>query len=170
MTATTADASKDRVVIFDTTLRDGEQCPGASMTFEEKLEVAELLEEMGVDIIEAGFPIASQGDFEAVQAARLNVGPPGVAAGFFWLDLAREEVARRYDAVLMNPPFHQGRAAEPELGAAMIRAAAKALKPGGRLFMVANRQLPYEPVLAAAFAQHSEIVRDKGFKVLVARR
>ncbi|MGB6387952.1 MAG: 2-isopropylmalate synthase, partial [Methyloceanibacter sp.] len=58
---------KDRVVIFDTTLRDGEQCPGATMTFEEKLEVAELLDEMGVDIIEAGFPIASQGDFDSVQ-------------------------------------------------------------------------------------------------------
>ena len=62
---TTNDAN--RVLIFDTTLRDGEQCPGASMTFEEKLEVAELLEEMGVDIIEAGFPIASVGDFESVQ-------------------------------------------------------------------------------------------------------
>ena len=60
-------AEKDRVVIFDTTLRDGEQCPGATMTFDEKLEVAELLDEMGVDIIEAGFPIASQGDFESVQ-------------------------------------------------------------------------------------------------------
>ena len=58
---------KDRVVIFDTTLRDGEQCPGATMTFEEKLEIAELLDEMGVDIIEAGFPIASQGDFDSVQ-------------------------------------------------------------------------------------------------------
>ncbi len=58
---------KDRVVIFDTTLRDGEQCPGATMTFEEKLEVAALLDDMGVDIIEAGFPIASVGDFEAVQ-------------------------------------------------------------------------------------------------------
>jgi 2-isopropylmalate synthase len=59
-------ASKDRVVIFDTTLRDGEQCPGATMTLEEKLEVADLLDEMGVDVIEAGFPIASNGDFEAV--------------------------------------------------------------------------------------------------------
>ena len=60
-------AASDRVVIFDTTLRDGEQCPGATMTFEEKLEVAELLDEMGVDVIEAGFPIASQGDFDSVQ-------------------------------------------------------------------------------------------------------
>jgi 2-isopropylmalate synthase len=61
-----ASTSSDRVIIFDTTLRDGEQCPGASMTFEEKIEVAALLESMGVDVIEAGFPIASQGDFESV--------------------------------------------------------------------------------------------------------
>jgi len=58
----------DRVVIFDTTLRDGEQSPGATMTLEEKLQVAEALDDMGVDIIEAGFPIASNGDFEAVSA------------------------------------------------------------------------------------------------------
>ena len=57
---------QDHVLIFDTTLRDGEQSPGATMTHDEKLEIAELLDEMGVDIIEAGFPIASQGDFEAV--------------------------------------------------------------------------------------------------------
>ncbi|MBV9431710.1 MAG: hypothetical protein JO137_07805, partial [Hyphomicrobiales bacterium] len=61
-------SKKDHVIIFDTTLRDGEQSPGATMTFEEKLEVADLLDEMGVDVIEAGFPIASQGDFEAVHA------------------------------------------------------------------------------------------------------
>ncbi|HZQ60215.1 MAG TPA: 2-isopropylmalate synthase [Casimicrobiaceae bacterium] len=59
-------SDKDRVLIFDTTLRDGEQCPGATMTHEEKIEVAELLDTMGVDIIEAGFPIASDGDFAAV--------------------------------------------------------------------------------------------------------
>ncbi|MET0745955.1 MAG: 2-isopropylmalate synthase [Microvirga sp.] len=57
---------KDRALIFDTTLRDGEQCPGATMTLEEKLEIASMLDTMGVDIIEAGFPIASNGDFEAV--------------------------------------------------------------------------------------------------------
>jgi 2-isopropylmalate synthase len=58
----------NRVVIFDTTLRDGEQSPGATMSHEEKLEIASLLDEMGVDIIEAGFPIASEGDFAAVSA------------------------------------------------------------------------------------------------------
>ncbi|MDB5655452.1 MAG: leuA, partial [Tardiphaga sp.] len=59
-------SDKDRVIIFDTTLRDGEQCPGATMTFEEKLDIAAMLDQMGVDVIEAGFPIASDGDFEAV--------------------------------------------------------------------------------------------------------
>ncbi|MCW8916576.1 MAG: 2-isopropylmalate synthase [Magnetovibrio sp.] len=61
---TTSD--KNRVVIFDTTLRDGEQSPGASMNLDEKIRIATVLEEMGVDVIEAGFPIASEGDFEAV--------------------------------------------------------------------------------------------------------
>ena len=56
----------EKVLIFDTTLRDGEQSPGATMSLSEKIEIATLLDEMGVDIIEAGFPIASEGDFEAV--------------------------------------------------------------------------------------------------------
>ena len=59
---------KDHLIIFDTTLRDGEQSPGASMTKEEKLRIARQLERMRVDVIEAGFPAASNGDFEAVQA------------------------------------------------------------------------------------------------------
>ncbi|ASM70917.1 MULTISPECIES: 2-isopropylmalate synthase [Roseobacteraceae] len=63
---------QDRVVIFDTTLRDGEQSPGATMTHAEKLEIASLLDEMGVDIIEAGFPIASEGDFAAVSEIAKN--------------------------------------------------------------------------------------------------
>jgi 2-isopropylmalate synthase len=62
-----------RVVIFDTTLRDGEQSPGASMNLDEKIKIALLLEEMGVDVIEAGFPIASNGDFEAVREIALRV-------------------------------------------------------------------------------------------------
>ena len=64
----------ERVVVFDTTLRDGEQSPGCSMNLEEKVQIADMLEAMGVDIIEAGFPIASRGDFEAVSeiAARIK--------------------------------------------------------------------------------------------------
>ena len=72
----------NRVIIFDTTLRDGEQSPGATMTLEEKLEVAELLDAMGVDVIEAGFPVASPGDFEAVsEVAKLvkNASVAGLA-------------------------------------------------------------------------------------------
>ena len=66
-------SKQDRVLIFDTTLRDGEQSPGAPMTHAEKIEIAGLLDEMGVDIIEAGFPIASEGDFAAVsEIARLS--------------------------------------------------------------------------------------------------
>ena len=69
-------SSPDRLVIFDTTLRDGEQSPGISLDQGEKLEIAEQLARLGVDVIEAGFPIASHGDFEAVNAiARGITGP-----------------------------------------------------------------------------------------------
>ena len=61
-------SKQDKLIIFDTTLRDGEQSPGASMTRDEKVRIAKALERMRVDVIEAGFPIASTGDFEAVQA------------------------------------------------------------------------------------------------------
>ncbi|SMX31469.1 2-isopropylmalate synthase [Actibacterium lipolyticum] len=68
----TDSAKQDQVLIFDTTLRDGEQSPGATMTHDEKLEIATMLDEMGVDIIEAGFPIASEGDFAAVSDIAKN--------------------------------------------------------------------------------------------------
>src|SRR5437879_12780412 len=72
----TAAIRTNRLVIFDTTLRDGEQSPGASMNLAEKLQVAHALRDLGVDVIEAGFPIASPGDFEAVEAiARTVEGP-----------------------------------------------------------------------------------------------
>ncbi|TPL45797.1 class I SAM-dependent methyltransferase [Mesorhizobium sp. B2-4-6] len=110
-----------------------------------------------------------EADFEALEAARLNVHG-AIEPRFFWTDLLTETVEHRYDVIVMNPPFHSGRAAEPGIGAGMIRAASKALKPGGRLFMVANRQLPYEQMLSAAFASHTEIARDGMFKVFSARR
>ena len=67
----------DRVIIFDTTLRDGEQSPGISLNAAEKLEIAQQLARLGVDVIEAGFPIASPGDFQAVQAIAREVHGPG---------------------------------------------------------------------------------------------
>jgi 2-isopropylmalate synthase len=65
-----------KIYIFDTTLRDGEQTPGVSLNINEKLEIAKQLKALGVDIIEAGFPIASRGDFEAVKAVSQNVKGP----------------------------------------------------------------------------------------------
>jgi len=70
----------DRLIVFDTTMRDGEQSPGASMTKDEKLRIARLLEKMRVDVIEAGFPIASPGDFEAVQAVAQTIKDSTVCA------------------------------------------------------------------------------------------
>jgi 2-isopropylmalate synthase len=86
----------DRVIIFDTTLRDGEQSPGISLNTAEKLEIAHQLARLGVDVIEAGFPIASPGDFEAVQAIAREVEGPIIAG------LARAHAAdieRAADAV-----------------------------------------------------------------------
>jgi 2-isopropylmalate synthase len=99
MTSNTTDITP--IQIFDTTLRDGEQSPGAAMTHEEKLQIAELLDEMGVDIIEAGFAIASPGDFKAVQEISKIVKRASVCslsrAGFKDIDRAGEAVkgARR---------------------------------------------------------------------------
>ncbi|WP_201830087.1 2-isopropylmalate synthase [Microvirga zambiensis] len=105
MTASVSGAVKDRVLIFDTTLRDGEQCPGATMTLEEKLEVAELLDTMGVDIIEAGFPIASNGDFEAVSLIAKQVKRATVAglARAISADISRAGEAVRHAA---RPRIH----------------------------------------------------------------
>src|SRR3954471_14856220 len=86
----------DRVIIFDTTLRDGEQSPGISLNATEKLEIAHQLARLGVDVIEAGFPIASPGDFEAVRAIAREVQGPVIAG------LARAHAAdieRAADAV-----------------------------------------------------------------------
>ena len=71
----------DKVYIFDTTLRDGEQSPGASMNTEEKLEIARQLVRLGVDVIEAGFPISSPGDFESVARVGKEVGDAAIVCG-----------------------------------------------------------------------------------------
>ncbi len=109
-----AAADADRVLIFDTTLRDGEQSPGATMTLEEKLQVADLLDEMGIDIIEAGFPIASEGDFEAVTEIAKRCKKATVAglarAGFKDIDRAGEAVKKarhpRIHTFISTSPVH----------------------------------------------------------------
>lgn len=105
---------KQRVRIFDTTLRDGEQSPGAAMTFDQKIEVAEFLDAMGVDIIEAGFPIASVGDFEAVSEIARRVKRASVCglarAGFKDIDRAGEAVKHahrpRIHTFISTSPVH----------------------------------------------------------------
>ena len=113
-----------------------------------------------------------EADWESLEAAKANLAAIAgdIPVGYHWRDLSSEPVARQYDMIVMNPPFHQGRAAEPAIGQGMIRAAAAALKPGGRLMMVANRGMPYEPVLASSFAATGETCRDDRFKVLWAKR
>ena len=105
--------SGDYVRIFDTTLRDGEQSPGASMNLEEKLRIAEVLQELGVDVIEAGFPIASNGDFEAVREVAKVIRKPVICglARSARADIERaaealKPAARQRSAVSLSGPAH----------------------------------------------------------------
>ncbi|WP_347311297.1 class I SAM-dependent methyltransferase [Defluviimonas sp. SAOS-178_SWC] len=109
-----------------------------------------------------------EADRAALDCARRNITDP--RARFHWEDATRFRPEASVDAVVMNPPFHTGRAAEPALGAAFIAAAAAMLVPSGRLWMVANRHLPYEAVLARHFREVAEIGGDGGFKLLTAAR
>jgi 2-isopropylmalate synthase len=86
----------ERITIFDTTLRDGEQSPGCSMNISEKLQMARTLDALGVDIVEAGFPIASQGDFAAVELIAREIRRPSIAA---LARCKREDVERAWEAV-----------------------------------------------------------------------
>lgn len=118
----------------------------------------------GIDLFEA--------DYNALEAAKANMAEncPDVPARFFWQDLTAETPRDHYDLIVMNPPFHAGHAADHGLGAEMIRMAAKSLKAGGRLMLVANRGLPYEPVLKEAFKDSGEVCRNARYKVLWGRR
>ena len=112
-----------------------------------------------------------EADHASLDAARRNLsGLNQARLGFHWTDLTREPVPERYDAIIMNPPFHAGRAADPTLGIGFIRAAHSALKPGGKLLMVANRQLPYEAALRELFRSIDVVEEGSGFKVIEARK
>src|ERR1700761_1703763 len=89
-------SNQDRVLFFDTTLRDGEQSPGCSMTQHEKLMMAHSLEDLGVDILEAGFAISSDGDFAAIQAVAREIRKPRITS----LARARTEDIERAAAAL----------------------------------------------------------------------
>ena len=117
---------------------------------------------------------AYEAEARALEPARRNltraVDTSGrdVAMTVHWHDVTRG-LPQRYDAIVSNPPFHQGRADLPELGRAFIRSAADALTPDGRLLIVANRHLPYEALLQSRFAQVQALVVRDGFKVIAAQ-
>ena len=112
-----------------------------------------------------------EAESRALDLARANVDAlaPDIPVAYHWHDVARG-VPGRFDVVVMNPPFHAGRAAEPTLGNAFIAAAAWALAPGGRLLLVANRHLPYEAALGTGFASVRRLREADGFKVIEARK
>ncbi|WP_435090662.1 2-isopropylmalate synthase [Candidatus Pelagibacter bacterium nBUS_30] len=95
-------SDKDRVIIFDTTMRDGEQSPGASMSLEEKIQIARVFDELGIDIIEAGFPIASPGDFEAVSEVS-KILKNSIPAGLSRHSV--KDIDRAYEALKHAPRF-----------------------------------------------------------------
>ena len=103
----------DNVIIFDTTLRDGEQSPGCSMTTPEKLKIAEALVELGVDVIEAGFPITSPGDFEAVRAVAQKFGDRAIICGL--ARCRRNDIERAAEALrgIAKPRIHVFLATSP---------------------------------------------------------
>jgi len=130
-------------------------------------EVAERCAQVtSIDLFEA--------EGRALEPARTNIAAAVARSGraidtrVVWGDVTHG-VDGRYDAIVSNPPFHQGRADQPELGRAFIVTAARALAPGGRFWMVANRHLAYEATLAACFGQVRTVVDRDGFKVIEAK-
>lgn len=104
----------------------------------------------------------------ALECAEHNVTDE--RAKFHWADVVTWEPPHRVDSVVMNPPFHTGRAAEPQIGQAFVATAARVLSRSGKLWMVANRHLPYEAELKKHFAEVEELGGDARFKLFHAAR
>lgn len=120
---------------------------------------AEVLKRPGVkrlDLVEA--------EADALDCARVNVPDP--RARFHWADATTWRPETLLDVVVMNPPFHTGREADPGLGAAFLRAARRMLAPSGELWLVANRHLPYDAVLAECFLEVKDVAGDSAFRVI----
>lgn len=112
-----------------------------------------------VDLVEA--------DAVALDCARVNLPDP--RARFHWADATTFRAPKLWDAVVMNPPFHAGRDADPALGMAFLKAAQRGLAPNGVLWLVANRHLPYLPTLTALFREIEDVGGDGAFRVTCAR-
>jgi 16S rRNA (guanine1207-N2)-methyltransferase len=124
---------------------------------------AEILKRPGVkrlDLVEA--------EADALDCAKINIPDP--RARFHWGDATTWRPETLLDAVVMNPPFHTGRTADPALGAAFIRAAKRMLAPDGSLWLVANRHLPYDAVLADGFLEVRDAAGDSRFRVIHATK
>jgi 16S rRNA (guanine1207-N2)-methyltransferase len=124
---------------------------------------AQILKRPGVkrvDLVEA--------EADALDCARANVTDP--RARFHWADATTFRPDSLLDTVVMNPPFHTARAADPALGAGFIRAARRMLAPDGSLWLVANRHLPYDSVLAECFLEVRDMAADNRFRVIHATR
>lgn len=109
-----------------------------------------------LDLIEA--------EADALTCAKVNIADE--RARFHWADATSWKPESLLDAVVMNPPFHQGRDADPALGAAFIQAARRMLAPKGSLWLVANRHLPYDAVLTDAFLEYHEVAGTNAFRVI----
>jgi 16S rRNA (guanine1207-N2)-methyltransferase len=122
-----------------------------------------LSEQEGIDILDL-----VEADHAMLETAAANIDDP--RARFHWADVARFQPDAFYDAIVANPPFHTGRRADPALGRAFIAAAARMLSPRGRFFMVANRHLPYEDALKAAFGTGRLLGELEGYKIYEAAK
>lgn len=113
-----------------------------------------------------------EADHASLEAAKHNLQKlsPMLPISLHWADLLQEPVQGPYDTIIMNPPFHLGRSTDAAIGQRMIAIASKALKPGGRLFMVANKELPYEDTLQRAFRKFERIDENRQYKVIRAMK
>lgn len=113
-----------------------------------------------------------EAEHKALEAARRNLAAfaPSTSLHFHWHDVTVGLPVDRLDFVIMNPPFHTGREADPGLGQAFIRAALASLKPGGRLYFVANRHLPYEKFVRTFAGREKTLAEYGGYKVMEVRK
>jgi 16S rRNA (guanine1207-N2)-methyltransferase len=114
----------------------------------------------GLDVFEA--------DRVAIEACRKNLDAikTKTRLSYHWADVAVGVADKKFDFIVCNPPFHEDRSPDPELGILFVGAAARALKTGGELWLVANRHLPYERVMSGIFPESSIVVQDGSYKVL----
>lgn len=112
-----------------------------------------------------------EADYRAIGCIEANLEGMEARYRASWADVLGDDIPQgTYDFIVMNPPFHTGRADNPELGKAFIRSAARALRPSGKLWMVANRHLPYEAEITSWFRSHQIIEDEDGYKIILAEK